>query len=146
AVSSIGSIPEMIKGIPSDGNIFKITNPESCLIDGFDNVFAIGNAVTGKGNINESVKHGREISSEIMDRHLDWHQEDYENWHRQTAVKVDKDISKIIDVIEKRKFMPDEVIQEILNKTKALQEKIGYNGDYENWVEQNTPPRLENML
>ncbi len=145
-VSSIGSIPEMIKGIPSDGSIFKISNAESCQIDGFDNVFAIGNAVTGKGNINESVKHGREISAEIMDRHLDWHQEDYENWHRQTAVKVDKDISKIIEVIEKRKFMPEAVIQEIINKTKALQEKAGYNGDYSRWVEQNTPPRLEDML
>lgn len=145
-VSSIGSIPEMINGIPSDGSVFKITNTASCLINGFDNVFAIGNAVTGKGNINESVKHGREITEEIMNQHLDWHQEDYENWHRQTAVKALKDISNIIEVIEKRKFMPDDVIQSILDKTKALQMKAGYDGNYESWVEQNTPPRLENML
>lgn len=145
-VSSIGSIPEMINGIPSDGSVFKITNTASCLINGFDNVFAIGNAVTGKGNINESVKHGREITEEIMNQHLDWHQEDYENWHRQTVVKAHKDISNIIEVIEKRKFMPDDVIQSILDKTKALQMKAGYDGNYESWVEQNTPPRLENML
>ena len=61
-------------------------------------------------------------------------------------MKTDKDISKIIEVIEKRKFMPDEVIQSILDKTKALQMKAGYNGNYKNWAEQNTPPRLENML
>ncbi len=145
-VSSIGSIPEMIEGIPSDGSIFKITNPHNCLIDGFDNVFAVGNAVTGKGNINESLKHGREISSEIMDQHLDWHLEDYENWNRQTVVKVYKDISKIIEVIEKKKFMPDEVIQNILDKTKALQDKVGYDGDYLSWVKKNTPPRLEDMI
>jgi len=145
-ISSIGSIPEKIDGIPSDGNIFKITNPDSCLIDGFDNVFAIGNAVTGKGNINESVKHGRNISEEIMDTHLQWHQEDYENWHRQTAVKVYKDIAKIIEVIQKRKFMPDEIIEQILDKTKALQDKAGFDGNYGNWVVKNTPPRLENLL
>ena len=145
-VSSIGSIPEMIPGIPTDGNIFKITDPDSCLVDGFNNVFAIGNAVTGKGNINESIKHGREISEEIMDEHLQWHQEDYENWHRQTAVKVFRDIAKIIEVIEKRKFMPDEVIQAILDRTKTLQEKVGYHGDYAQWAIQNTPPRLENMI
>lgn len=145
-ISSIGSIPEMIKGIPTDGSIFKITNPDSCLIDGFDNVFAIGNAVTGKGNINESVKHGREISEEIMDGYLDWQQEDYESWHRQTAVKVYRDIAKIIEVIQNRQFMSDEVIQEILDKSKALQEKAGFDGNYENWVEQKTPPRLENMI
>ena len=145
-ISSIGSIPEMIRGIPAEGNVFKITDPESCMINGFDNVFAIGNAVTGKGNINESIKHGREISEEIMESYLQWRQEDYENWHRQTAVKVHSDIAKIIEVIEKRKFMPDEQIQEILDKTEALQLKVGFDGNYENWVKQNTPPRLENML
>ena len=145
-VSSIGSIPEKIKGIPSDGNVFKITDPDSCLIDGFDYVFAIGNAVTGKGNINESVKHGREISEEIMESYLDWHQDDYESWHRQTAVKVYRDIAKIVEVIAKQKFMPDEVIHTILDKTKALQEKAGFDGNYEAWVKEKTPPRLENMI
>ena len=68
------------------------------------------------------------------------------NWHRQTAVKAYRDISKIIEVIEKRQFMPDEVIQQILERTRSLQEKAGFNGDYEAWVEKNTPPRLENLL
>lgn len=144
-ISSIGSIPEMIKGIPSDGSIFKITDPNSCQLDGFENVFAIGNAVTGKGNINESVLHGRKITEEIMDHHLDWHQDDYENWHRQTAVKVNSDMHKIIETIEKQQFLSDEVIQSILEKTEALQRKAGYDGNYERWVSQNTPPRLEDM-
>ena len=145
-ISSIGSIPEMIRGIPSTGNIFNISDPDSCQIDGFDNVFAIGNAVTGKGNINESIKHGREISEEIMESYLEWRQEDYENWHRQTAVKVYRDIAKIVEVIEKQKFMSDDVIQSILDKTKVLQESVGFDGNYSAWVEKNTPPRLENML
>ena len=145
-ISSIGSIPEMIPGIPSEGSIFKITNPDSCQIDGYDHVFAIGNAVTGKGNINESIKHGREISEEIMDSYLDWHQEDYESWHRQTAVKVYRDIAKIVEIIEKQKYIPDEVIQDIIDKTHALQKKVGFDGDYKSWAEQNTPPRLENMI
>ncbi len=145
-ISSIGSIPEMIQGIPSSGGIFKISKPESCLIDGFNNVFAIGNAVTGKGNINESIKHGREITEEIMETHLEWHQEDYENWHRQTAMKVTKEINTIIETIENQKFLSDGVIQKILDQTEALQTKTGYNGNYKKWVELNTPPRLETML
>ena len=81
-----------------------------------------------------------------MDEHLQWHMEDYESWHRQTAVKVFRDIAKIVEVIQKRKFMPDEVIQSILDKTKALQQKAGFDGNYAKWVEQKTPSRLENML
>ena len=109
-ISSIGSVPEIIEGVPADGSVFKISTPDSCQIDGYDNVFAIGNAVTGKGNINESIKHGREISLEIMDEYLEWQMEDYEKWHRQTAVKVYRDIAKIVEVIEKKQFMSDEEI------------------------------------
>jgi hypothetical protein len=145
-ISSIGSIPEKIPGIPSDGSVFKISNPESCLIDGFDNVFAIGNAVTGKGNINESIKHSREISTEIMDKFLEWQQEDYQNWHRQTADKVNKDVLNIIANIEKQQFLSDDVIHAILDQVTALQRKAGYDGNYEQWVKEHTPIRLEDMV
>jgi ferredoxin/flavodoxin---NADP+ reductase len=145
-ISSIGSIPEMIPGVPSNGGIFKITDPGSCCIDGYENVFAIGNAVTGKGNINEAAKHGREISTEIMENYLAWHQEDYEKWHRHTAVRVNQDISKIAETIEKMQFLTDEVIQTIMENCEKLQSASGYSGNYKTWIQQNTPPRLENML
>jgi len=145
-VSSIGSIPEQIPGLPTENGVFKIKNPQSCQIHGLYNVFAIGNAVTGKGNINESVRHGREITEMIMDSFLDWHQDDYENWHRQTSVKVKQHMNEIIEVIERQKFLPDTVVQNILENVDALQVKAGYDGDFEKWVKAHTPPRLENML
>ncbi len=144
-ISSIGSIPEKIEGIPSEGAVFKIKDPKSCQIEGFDNVFAIGNAVTGKGNINESIKHSREVSGEIIENILDWQQEDYENWHRSTAVKVKKDISEIIRAVEHSKFLSDDVIDSIINKTKMLQKKSGYLGDYDVWIKSHLPVRLENL-
>ena len=145
-ISSIGSIPEQISGIPSINGVFRIKNPQSCQIHGLYNVFAIGNAVTGKGNINESIKHGKEITEMIMESFLDWHQEDYENWHRQTSVKVKEHMNEIIEVIERQKFLPDTVIQSILTKIESLQEKAGYTGDFEKWIKDHTPPRLENMI
>ena len=145
-ISSIGSIPEMIPGVPSNDGIFKISDPASCCIDGYDHVFAIGNAVTGKGNINEAAKHSREISTEIMENYLEWHQEDYEKWHRHTAVRVSQDISKIAETIEKMQFLSDETIQTIVEKCENLQSRSGYSGNYKAWIQQNTPPRLENML
>ena len=102
--------------------------------------------MTGRGNIVESVKHSRDMSEEIMEKYLDWHQEDYEKWHKQTAVNVQKDISKIVEAIERQKYMSDDAIKLILDRTKALQHKVGFDGEYKNWVAQNTPPRLENML
>ncbi len=145
-VSSIGSIPEKIKGIPSEGNIFRISDPESCQIDGFKNVFAIGNAVTGRGNINESMQHSREISISISEDFLQQQQDNYEKWHRQTAKNVDDEIRNIIEIIGKSKNLPDHVIQSIDNKTRNLQNQTGYNDNYLDWVKKHTPPRLENML
>ena len=145
-ISSIGSIPEKIEGIPADGSIFKISNPETCLIDGFENVFAIGNAVTGKGNINESVRHSREISTGIIENFLEWQHMEYQKWHRQTAVKVDKDLNKIIEKIETQPPLPDKVIHSIFEKTHLLQQQAGYDGNYLKWIEKNLPLRYEDTL
>ena len=144
-VSSIGSIPEKIEGIPSNGGVFPIPDPETCLIDGFEDVFAIGNAVTGKGNINESVKHSREISSGIIDNFFEWQQQEYQDWHRQTAQNVDHDMDQIITRIKKRPSLTEDQFRSILEKTMALQQKAGYDGNYENWIKKNVPIRYEEM-
>ena len=144
-ISSIGSIPEKIEGLPWEGQVFKITDPKTCLIEGYDNVFAIGNAVTGKGNINESVKHSREISTGIADNFLEWQQDEYENWHRQTVTKVDRDIDQIIGRIESQKGLTENVYDEILEKVGKMQNKAGYDGNYREWIQKHLPVRLENM-
>ncbi|MBS0000214.1 MAG: FAD-dependent oxidoreductase [Cyclobacteriaceae bacterium] len=145
-ISSIGSIPEKIDGIPALGNVFSISNPETCLIDGFDNVFAIGNAVTGKGNINESVKHSREISSGIAENFLEWQHREYQEWHRQTTKNVDRDMDRIIDRIGRRQSLPENVSESIGKRIKVLQEKTGYDGNYQNWVRKNIPVRYETLM
>ena len=145
-ISSIGSIPEMIEGIPSERGVFKISDSNSCLVDGFDHVFAIGNAVTGKGNIVESIKHSREISTEIGENFLDWQHKDYQNWHRQTTVKVDSEIENIIANIEQKDFLSDSAFKTAMGKVRSLQKKVGYNGNYKSWIEKNLPVRLENTV
>ncbi len=145
-VSSIGSLPEIIDGIPVDGQVFKISNFKTCRVDGFDHVFALGNAVTGRGNINESMKHGREISLEVMDHQLDWLEEDFKTSLREAENHIDEEVGRIIEMIEKRKPMPEEVIGSIDDRIKELQEKAGYNGDFADWVKQNLPRRLEDLI
>jgi len=145
-ISSIGSIPEKIPGIPSEGNVFKISDAASCRIDGFDRVFAIGNAVTGKGNINESIKHSKEISTGIIDNFLEVQQTDYEDWHRQTAQRVDRDMQRIIGDIERQDSIPANITEQIFAKVSELQKKAGFDGNYTKWVQAHTPVRLERMI
>ena len=59
-ISSIGSLPEKIPGIPERGSTFAVDEDDCCRLEGYSNVFALGNAVTGRGNIKESMIHGKE--------------------------------------------------------------------------------------
>ncbi len=145
-ISSIGSLPEKIPGIPSKGATFEIEENNCCKLVGFDHVFALGNAVTGRGNIKESMQHGKETALDIMDHHLQWQEEDYENWLRGSEDSVKEQISGIADQIARKQFISPEVIQRILDKTEAMQQDVGYPGDFSEWVKMKLPVRLEQML
>jgi len=145
-ISSIGSIPELIDGIPVEGKVFKIKDFESCQIEGYENVFALGNAVTGKGNINESLKHGRELSQRVMDNYLDWQEEDYQNFLRQTESNIGQKVDTIAENLKNKNLLSVEKIQELKDRIKEFQQKVNYDGDYNKWVEKHLPKRLEDMI
>ena len=117
-------------------------------IHGFSNVFAVGNAVTGRGNIQESKKHGNLITNKIIDEHLkhdDFFEEWLINYNNNLKNKVQEQIDKIELEIKSKEIMPDHIIQNILDKTKSLQDKAGYIS-YSKWIKLKTPSRLEDML
>lgn len=145
-ISSIGSIPEGIAGMPARGDIFRIRDPESGAVEGYENVFALGNAVTGRGNINDSLHHGRKVSEHVMDNHLHWLEEDYEELLRQTSREVEHKISMISAQLTRKNLLPAETIQAIRQRIQEWQQRVNYDGNYDRWIASHLPPRLENML
>ncbi|MGI9543994.1 MAG: FAD-dependent oxidoreductase [Cyclobacteriaceae bacterium] len=145
-ISSIGSLPEKIESVPWQGQVFKVDQDNCCKLEGHDNVFALGNAVTGRGNIIESMKHGKSVTIDIMDKHLNWEEKDYENWFRGAEKNVEAQVDAIAEHIERQDFIPAETVQSILDGVEALQKKAGYDGDFMSWVEKNLPIRLEQLL
>lgn len=145
-ISSIGSIPDLVEGIPADRQVYKINKDKCCQIEGYNHVFALGNAVTGRGNIKESKEHGKKVTVNVMDKQLHWQEEDFQEWLRGKETNIEGQMLHMVDHIEMQQFMPDEVIESILTKTEALQQKVGYDGDYDKWIEKHLPIRLEDML
>lgn len=147
-ISSIGSLPEKIIGLPYDYSILKMKNKNGYRVDGFSNVFAIGNAVTGRGNIRESKKHGAEMTNKIIDNHL-LKEDSIEVWlinyNENIRNEVQEQMDEIETEIKSKQIMPDSVIDTILSKTQKLQEKVGFKS-YESWIKLKTPIRLEDML
>ncbi|MEL6822036.1 MAG: hypothetical protein AAFP70_09760, partial [Calditrichota bacterium] len=117
-ISSIGSIPQPIRGIPSKGELFIVPDHETGRVEGFDHVFAVGNAVTGTGNIRQSEVHSRKITGRIIDEYL--------KWTDSSANGSIKDST--------------------LEKVKERQKAVGYYNNYEEWTNRHRPVRLEHLL
>ena len=86
------------------GELYRIKDENTGEVEGLQAVFALGNTVTGKGNILVSLKHGRLVATHVL-KHL----------QGQPALPRDK-------------------FAAIEAKVKALQEKVGYSGNYREWI------------
>lgn len=146
-ISSIGSVPEQIDGLEYEWSSLKMHENEGYHVSGFENVFAVGNAVTGRGNIQESKQHGKGMTALIIDKHLT--EDALEKWltslNNEIINTVDKQLNNIVEKISKQKNQPEKIIQGILDRTDTIQKKVGFT-NYESWIEKNMPVRLEDLL
>ena len=95
-ISSIGSIPEPIEGIPMEWSTYDIKNEETGEVNGLENVFGVGNAITGKGNIRVSRIHAREVAVYVADNRLP-----------ESGVDVDSVCTKVHSLQEKAGYKDD---------------------------------------
>jgi NADPH-dependent glutamate synthase beta subunit-like oxidoreductase len=65
-VSSIGSIPEPIAGVPTKGELFRYASWDTGELEGLERVWGLGNALTGRGNIKDSRKSARDVATHVM--------------------------------------------------------------------------------
>ena len=145
-LSAIGSLPEPIRGLPYTGDSFEVVNNDTGQLKGYENVFAMGNAVTGRGNIKESQLHGRRVSLQIIDEYLDWQVEEYKGLFDQAVSDADQKADRIGMQLESQKTVPADQIELILERVRELQAKTGYDGNYEKWIKTHLPKRVENLI
>jgi ferredoxin--NADP+ reductase len=145
-VSSIGSIPTVIPGLPMKGDIYAIEDLETGKIKGYDHLFALGNAVTGRGNIRASLKHGRQVSETLANSRFAWQEEDYQEIFNLYTADATARSERLLQFIQKKQLLAPETFAAITEKLKNLQKKNGYDGDYSRWIKQHLPIRLEAAL
>lgn len=147
-VSSIGSIPEMIKGIPASGQVFAINQKNGCQVEGYERVFAVGNTVTGRGNIKESMKHSQIVTKEWIDKHFNEEPAAavYEDAFETRALDTAEQVENIAEQVLHSTPLSEEKWQELHDRVTELQKLSGYKDDFMAWVEEHLPVRLEDML
>ena len=145
-ISAIGSIPEPIPGLPQSGETYLVKDYETGELEGLKNVFALGNAVTGRGNIRYSQSHSRKATENISATFMALEDTDYEKLFVAAAESGKQQIQSLFNVIDGGDRCTLTQIDAINAKVEELQKKAGYDGDYQKWIDAHRPLRLEDML
>ncbi len=141
-VSSIGSIPEPIPGLQMKGSLYRIRDMKTGEVEGLPGLFAIGNAVTGRGNILISQKHGRLVSQNMLETYLLGTGSGYEEVLEGAAAAAREKVEAVSEHLEARAPLPPEKVAELLDRLATLQRRVGYPGDYRAWIAQVRPPQV----
>jgi ferredoxin/flavodoxin---NADP+ reductase len=117
-ISSIGSIPEPLEGVPQKGELYAYSDWDLGRLPDFPTLFSAGNVVTGKGNIVDSRRHARQVGQHVRDEYL--------------ALARDVRAQQPLSAEQRAK---------LLARVRARQEKVGYRG-YAQWIEAARPPEF----
>jgi hypothetical protein len=145
-ISAIGSLPEPISGLPYTGDSFEVVDTITGQLKGYDHVFALGNAVTGRGNIKESQQHGRQVSVKVMEDYFAWQSDDYEQLFDQAVSDADQKAERIGEQLLTQKVLTPDQIHSIHERISNLQKKAGYDGNYTQWIKKHLPVRIESLI
>ena len=143
-ISSIGSIPEPIPGIPQRGEVYEYADQKSgLLIEGRTAIYAAGNVLTGKGNIKDSLESGTAVGTHVAEQYLGLD----DSGDRLSLTEGARESAhieglRIAGSIVERQALTSGQAEEIMRRVRDRQKVVGYEGDYRAWIARVTPPDL----
>jgi NADPH-dependent glutamate synthase beta subunit-like oxidoreductase len=141
-ISSIGSIPEPIEGIPMKGELFDFADWHTGRLSDYPTVFSAGNVVTGKGNIIASRKHAREVTETMVEAFLGLdgaNREDEGGLMEPTRDALVEKANDIADRLDASPPIDRQALEQIRARVTNRQRAVGYDGDLKTWLEQVGP-------
>ncbi len=143
-ISSVGSLPEPVAGIPMKGELYVWRDWDHGELDFGAGVYGVGNVVTGKGNIAVSRKHGQFIADHVAQAYLGLAKLPAgESLLAGVANERAEQARRISDEIP-RKYAPLTAAAHdvVLAKVRARQKAVGY-ADYASWIKKVVPADLK---
>ena len=142
-ISSIGSIPQPIPGIPQKGETYIYADQKiGLLMEGSTAVFAAGNVLTGKGNIKDSLESGTEVGMRVAEAYLGLSGEQLnlaEGPRKEAAASAEK----IAGAMSVRPKLAPEAVAGIIRRVRERQRAVGYEGNFRAWLAKVTPADLQ---
>ena len=131
-ISSIGSIPKPIEGIPTKGELYHFENWDTGELHELPGVFGLGNVLTGKGNIKDSRENAIEIIEKVVAAYLGVGDEPEEAPGRDSA-----QVEAVADGACAGTPMTPEAMKALADRIEGRHAEIGYR-NYASWIEAHT--------
>jgi len=138
-VSSIGSVPEPLPGLALRGHLYPVRDTSTGELEGLPGVFAVGNVLTGKGNIAVSLRHGRTVSQHMLEQYLAGAAAGYEEVLAEAESAAQHQAAALAARLTARAPLPAERVARILADVRERQRRVGYPGAYPPWIAEVRP-------
>jgi hypothetical protein len=131
-ISSIGSIPKPIEGVPTKGELYHYDRWETGEVHGLPGVFGLGDVLTGKGNIKDSRANAIEIIAKVVAAYLGVGDPPEEMPNFRSA-----DADALAERAAAGVPMSTEAMKRLAARIEERYEAIGYV-DYSDWIQART--------
>jgi NADPH-dependent glutamate synthase beta subunit-like oxidoreductase len=144
-ISSIGSIPQEIRGIDMKGELFAFTDWNLGRLAAYPNVFSAGNVVTGKGNIVASRKHASHVAEQVVASFLGVGERGHAGEEAVLDPTLDsarETAENVATYVAKQPALDAAALAALRARVVRQQQRVDF-ADYRSWIERVTPPDLE---
>lgn len=141
-VSSIGSLPVPIEGVPMNGELMPFVMGKIARLRDFPKVFGAGNVVTGKGNIMVSRKHSAAVGEELVEAFLglgDTPRKREAELLDLAENRMEHEAERVSKAVCELPMATPEAQAHVAELAKARQAAVGYSGDLEAWLSERPP-------
>jgi ferredoxin--NADP+ reductase len=126
-----------------DGEFYRYDDWNVGKLTGYEGVFALGNVVTGKGNIAVSRKHGKFIAEHVMASYLGVAAPDQKVDALAAASERISDarreqVSKVAEHVNGKPALAADAVASIRKRVAERQKALGFEG-YRAWIAKVTP-------
>ena len=137
-VSSIGSVPLAIPGIPTRGELYDFADWDTGEVRGLPGVFGLGNVLTGKGNIKDSRANAAEIAEQVAASFLGVGDEDADAECGAAADAVRQSVEEAVAAALQGQRLEAAAIRKVGERVRDLHARSGYT-TYSAWAEAHRP-------
>ena len=128
-ISSIGSIPKPIEGIPTRGELYHYDSWDTGEVHGLPGVFGLGNVLTGKGNIRDSRANAIEIIEKVVAAYLGVGEAP-----EQAVGSVSAEAEAVAERAAAGRPMSVDAMRTLAKRIERRHEEIGYE-DFNSWID-----------